>query len=134
NGTKLAFRRGTATGPELWIYDLSASGPRAHRPGGPLDIPGAAWLNDNSTIYVATGTGSSAALYRVNIFSASEVGGVVKVTGSQEAPNASNPNTPVYDRRIGFVGQVDELPQIYVMNGDGTRPQQLTQWEADYPY
>jgi hypothetical protein len=29
---------------------------------------------------------------------------------------------------------VDSLPQIYVMNGDGSRPQQLTTWEADYPY
>jgi hypothetical protein len=29
---------------------------------------------------------------------------------------------------------VDGLPQIFVMNGDGSRPQQLTAWEADYPY
>src|SRR6202521_546215 len=133
NGTKLAFRRVTATGPELWIYDLSASGASAYRRGGPLDITGAAWLNDNSTIYVATGAGSSAALYRVNIFSASEVGGVVKVTGSKEAPHGSTPNTPAYDRRIAFVGQVDQQPQIYVMNGDSSRQQQLTDWKADYP-
>jgi Tol biopolymer transport system component len=62
------------------------------------------------------------------------VGGVVKVTGSKEAPNGSTPNTPAYDRRIAFVGQLDQRPQIYVMNGDGSRPQQLTDWEADYPY
>jgi Tol biopolymer transport system component len=134
NGTKLAFRRVTAAGAELWVYDLSASGASAYRRGGPLDVTGAAWLNDNSTIYVATGAGDSAALYRVNIFSAGEAGGVVKVTGSKDAPNGSNPNTPVYDRRIGFVGRVDHLPQVYVMNGDGSRPQQLTEWEADYPY
>ena len=134
NATKLAFRRLTANGPELWIYDLSASGGNAYRRGGPLDITGAAWLNDNSTIFVSTGSGDAAALYRVNIFSAGEAGGVVKVTGSKEAPNGSTPNTPVYDRRVGFVGQVDHLPQVYVMNGDGTRPQQLTEWEADYPY
>jgi Tol biopolymer transport system component len=134
NGTKLAFRRVTAAGAELWVYDLSSSGASAYRRGGPLDITGGAWLNDNSTIYVATGAGDSAALYRVNIFSAGEAGGVVKVTGSKDAPNGSNPNTPVYDRRIGFVGRVDHLPQVYVMNGDGSRPQQLTEWEADYPY
>src|SRR5437660_3279210 len=134
NGTKLAFRRLTATGPELWIYDLSASGAGAYRRGGPLDVRGTAWLNDNSTVFVATGTGDSAALYRVNIFSAGEAGGVVKVTRSKAAPNGSTPNTPVYDRRVGFVGQVDHLPQVYVMNGDGSRPQQLTEWEADYPY
>jgi hypothetical protein len=134
NGTKLAFRRLTAAGPELWIYDLSASGASAYRRGGPLDITGAAWLNDNSTLYVATGVGDSSALFRVNIFSAGEAGGVVKVTGSKEAPNGSTPNTPVYDRRVGFVGRVDQLPQLYVMNGDGSRPQQLTEWEADYPY
>ena len=29
NGTKLAFRRMTASGPELWVYDLSASGASA---------------------------------------------------------------------------------------------------------
>src|SRR3989441_6174966 len=134
NGTKLAFRRMTASGPELWVYDLSTSGASAYRRGGPLDVTGAAWLNDNSTVFIATGEGVSAALYRVNIFSAGEVGGVVKVTGSKDAPNGSTPNTPVYDRRIAFVGQVDGLPQVYVMNGDGSRPQPLTEWEADYPY
>jgi len=35
---------------------------------------------------------------------------------------------------VSFTGQVGDLPQIYVMNGDGSRPQQLTEWEADYPY
>jgi Tol biopolymer transport system component len=134
NGTKLAFRRLTAAGPELSVYDLSASGASAYRRGGPLDITGAAWLNDNSTLYVGTGTGDSTALYRVNIFSAGEAGGVVKVTGTKDAPNGSAPNTPAYDRRIGFVGRVDHQPQVYVMNGDGSRPQQLTEWEADYPY
>src|ERR1700730_1356279 len=134
NGTKLAFRRLTASGPELWVYDLSASGASAYRRGGPLDITASAWLNDNSTLFAATGSGSSAALYRVNIFSAGEAGGVVKVTGGKDAPNGSTPNAPAYDRRVGFVDAVDSLPQIFVMNGDGSRPQQLTEWEADYPY
>jgi Big-like domain-containing protein/WD40 repeat protein len=134
NGTKLAFRRLTASGPELWVYDLSASGSSAYRRGGALDLTGSAWLNDNSTLFAATGGGSSAVLYRVNIFSASEAGGVVKVTGTKDAPNGSAPTTPAYDRRVAFVGLVDELPQIFVMNGDGSRPQQLTGWEADYPY
>jgi Big-like domain-containing protein/WD40 repeat protein len=134
NGTKLAFRRLTATGPELWVYDLSASGASSYRRGGPLDITGSAWLNDNSTLYAATGSGAAAALYRVNIFSAGEAGGVVRVTGTKDAPNGSFPSTPAYDRRVSFVGLVDELPQVFVMNGDGSRPQQLTEWEADYPY
>jgi Tol biopolymer transport system component len=134
NGTKLAFRRLTAAGPELWVYDLSATGVNAYRRGGPLDITGAAWLNDNSTLIAATGAGSAAALYRVNIFSAAEAGGVVKVTGGKDAPNGSTPNTPAYDRRVAFIGQVDGSPQIFVMNGDGSRPQQLTEWEGDYPY
>jgi Bacterial Ig-like domain/WD40-like Beta Propeller Repeat len=134
NGTKLAFRRMTAAGPELWVYDLSASGSAAYRRGGPLDITGAAWLNDNSTLFAAVGSGSGAVLYRVNIFSAGEAGGVVKVTGGKDAPNGSTPAAPPYDRRVSFVGQTDDLTQIYVMNGDGSRPQQLTEWEGDYPY
>jgi dipeptidyl aminopeptidase/acylaminoacyl peptidase len=134
NGTKLAFRRITSSGPQLWVYDLSASGAASYRRVGSLDITGAAWLNDNSTLFAATGAGASAALYRINIFSAGEAGGIVKVTGGKDAPNGSAPSIPAYDRRVGFVGQVDQLSQIFVMNGDGSRPQQLTQWEADYPY
>jgi hypothetical protein len=134
NGTKLAFRRVTATGPELWVYDVAANGSSAYRRGGALDITGAAWLSDNSTLFAATGSGPSAVLYRVNIFSASEAGGVVKVTGGKDAPNGSTPSAPTYDQRVGFVGLVDQLPQIYVMNGDGSHPQALTEWEADYPY
>lgn len=133
DGTKLAFRRVTPHGPELWVYDLSASGSNAYRRGGPLDVTGEAWLNDNSTLIAATGDGISGALYRVNIFSASEGGGLVKVTGGKDAPNGWAPNAPAYDRRVSFVGLVGDLPQIFVMNGDGSRPQQLTRWESDYP-
>jgi Tol biopolymer transport system component len=134
NGSKLAFRRITSGGPELGVYDLSATGSGAYRRGGPLDFTGAAWLNDNSTLIAATGSGNGATLYRVNIFSASEAGGVVKVTGTRDAPNGAAPSTPAYDRRIAFVALFDDLPQIAVMNGDGSRPQPLTLWEADYPY
>jgi Big-like domain-containing protein/WD40 repeat protein len=134
NGTKLAFRRVTTHGPELWIYDLNASGTAAYRRIDALDITGAAWLNDNSTLLAATGAGENASLFRVNIFSAGEAGGVVKVTGSKEAPNGSAPNTPAYDRRIAFTSELDGLSEIFVMNGDGSRPQQLTFWEADYPF
>ena len=134
NGTKLAFRRITGSGPQLSIYDLSASGAASYRQVGSLDITGAAWLNDNSTLFAATGSSGGAALYRINIFSAGEAGGVVKVTGGKDAPNGSAPSIPAYDRRVAFVGQVDGLAQIFVMNGDGSRPQQLTQWEVDDPY
>jgi len=134
DGTKLSFRRIVSGSPALWIYDLSASGQSAYRRAAPLDLTAAAWFNDNSTMIAATGTGSAGALYRVNIFSAGEAGGVVKVTGTHDAPNGSSPATPLYDRRVAFVGVVDDLPQIFVMNGDGSRPQALTQWEADFPY
>jgi WD40 repeat protein len=134
DGSRLAFRRLVAGAPALWIYDLSGSGSTAYRRLAPLDLTGAAWLNDNSTLIAGTGIGAAAALYRINVFSAGEAGGVVKVTGTREAPNGLAPATPGYDRRVAFVGIVDELPQIFVMNGDGSRPQQLTEWEADFPY
>ena len=134
DGTRLAFRRLVSGSPALWIYDLSASGSSAYRRAAPLDLTSAAWLNDNSTLIAGTGAGSGGALYRVNIFSAGEAGGLVKVTGARDAPNGSSPATPLYDRRVAFVGLIDELPEIFVMNGDGSRPLQLTQWEADFPY
>lgn len=134
SGTKLAFRRVTNNGPQLAVYDLNASGSASYRGLGPLDISGCAWLNDNSTLIAATGYGNGASLYRVNIFSATEAGGTVKVTGVSGAPNGSSPTTPFYDRRVAFTGVVDGLPQLFVMNGDGSRPQQLTAWAADFPY
>ena len=134
DGTRLAFRRLVSGSPALWIYDLSSSGTSAYKRAAALDLTAAAWLNDNSTMIAATGAGSAGALYRVNVFSAGEAGGVVKVTGTRDAPNGSAPATPLYDRRVAFVGVIDELPQIFVMNGDGSRPLQLTQWEADFPY
>jgi Tol biopolymer transport system component len=134
DGTRLAFRRLVSGSPALWIYDLAASGTAAYKRAAPLDLTAATWLNDNSTMIAATGSGKAGALYRVNIFSAGEAGGVVKVTGSRDAPNGSSPATPLYDRRVAFTGIVDDLPQIFVMNGDGSRPQALTQWEADFPY
>ena len=134
DGVRLAFRRLTANGPELWTYELSASGSAGYRRTAALDPSSLAWLNDNSTVIAAVGSGPSGSLYKVNIFSAAEAGGTTKVTGSRDAPNGSSPSAPVYDRRIGFVAVINELPQIFVMNGDGTRPQQLTDWEADFPY
>ncbi|HEY8677827.1 MAG TPA: Ig-like domain-containing protein [Candidatus Dormibacteraeota bacterium] len=137
DGTKIAFRRLTSGGPELWVYDLSANGASSagsYRRAAALDLTGAAWLNDNSTLIAASGYGTNGTLYRVNIFSAGEAGGIVKVTGTRDTPNGSVPATPGYDRRVGFVGIVDDLPQIFVMNGDGSRPQPLTMWEADFPY
>ena len=134
NGSRLAFRRLTKTGPELWVYDLSAAGSGAYRRLAALDITGCAWLNDNSTLIAATGTGAAASLYRINVFSAGEAGGVVKVTGGKDAPNGSSPSIPSYDRRIAFTADLDGLPQIFLMNGDGSRPQQLTVWESDYPF
>jgi hypothetical protein len=134
DGTKLAFRRITSHGAELWVYDVSTGGSSAYRRGGPLDVTGIAWLNDNSTLFVATGSASTGALYRVNIFSASEAGGLVKVTGAKAARNGSAPATPTYDRRVSFEGVVGDYFQIFVMNGDGSRPQELTSLEVDYPY
>jgi len=111
-----------------------ASSAGSYRRAAALDLTGAAWLNDNSTLIAASGYGTNGTLYRVNIFSAGEAGGIVKVTGTRDTPNGSVPATPGYDRRVGFVGIVDDLPQIFVMNGDGSRPQPLTMWEADFPY
>ena len=134
NGSKLAFRRISSNGPGLWVYDLSATGSGAYRQLARLNVTSTAWLSDNSTLVAATGTGTSASLYRINIFSAGEAGGLQKVTGGGEAPNGSDPSIPAYDRRIGFVAEVNGAPQIFVMNGDGSRPQALTRWESDYPF
>ncbi len=134
DGTKLAFRRLTPRGPELWVYDLSLSGSSAYRRVAPLDPRAMVWVNDNSTLIAAVGDGAGAALYKVNIFAATQAGGIVKVTGERGAPNGSSPATPLYDRRVSFVGRVKDAPQIFVMNADGTRPQQLTAWEVDFPY
>jgi len=131
DGLKLAFRRMTSTGPQLFVYDQGAE---TVRKVAALDVKTIAWLNDNSTLFVGVGSGADAALYRVNIFAPGEAGGLVKVTGSRDAPNGSSPSTPGYDRRVGFSSLRDGVPQIFVMNGDGSRPQALTTWDPDFPY
>ncbi len=130
DGQRIAFRRLTAGGPQLWVYDLAGT----YQKAAPLDVSSIAWLNDNSTVIVGVGGRSDSTLYRVSIFAPSESGGLVKVTGTRDAPNGSSPSAPVYDRRVGFTGIRDGIPQIFVMNADGSRPQQLTNWEADFPY
>jgi hypothetical protein len=134
DGTKIAFRRLTAKGPEVWVYDLGASGASTFLRVAALDAQSITWLNDNGTIVVGIGDSATGTLYRVNIFASQEAGGVSKVTGTPEAPNGSTPDAPLYDRRIGFVAMVDGVPQIWVMNADGSGPRQLTSWAADFPY
>ncbi len=131
DGGKLAFRRFTSSGSQLWVYDLSGG---AYRRAAALDFQSVAWLNDNSTVIAGVGSGKDGVLYRVNIFAPSEAGGFLKVTGTRDAPNGSNPAAPLYDLRIGFTAVLDGIPQVFVMNGDGSRPQQLTTWEVDFPY
>lgn len=134
DGTKLAFRRMAAQGPETWIYDLTASGTGTYFRAAALDARAITWLNDNGTIVIAVGEGATSMLYRVNIFASQEAGGVSKVTGTSDAPNGSGPDAPLYDRRIGYVATIDGVPQICVMNADGSRPEQLTHWAANFPY
>ena len=134
DGTKLAFRRIAIQGPETWIYDLTASGTGTYFRAAALDARAITWLNDNGTIVIAVGDGETSMLYRVNIFASQEAGGVSKVTGTADAPNGSAPDAPLYDRRIGYVATIDGDPQICVMNADGSRPEQLTRWAANFPY
>jgi hypothetical protein len=134
DGTKVAFRRMSAQSPETWIYDLTASGAGTYFRAAALDARAITWLNDNGTIVIAVGDGETSMLYRVNIFASQEAGGVSKVTGTSEAPNGSAPDAPLYDRRIGYVATIDGVPQICVMNADGSRPQQLSHWAANFPY
>lgn len=134
DGTKIAFRRMTAKGPEVWVYDLGASGASTFLRVAALDARTITWLNDNGTVVVGVGDGAGGTLYRVNIFAAQEAGGVSKVTGTADAPNGSSPDAPLYDRRIGYVTVIDGVPQIWVMNADGSGPHQLTSWAADFPY
>ena len=133
DGTKLAFRRITDHGPQLWVYDVSAAS-SAYRQEAALDVQSAAWLNDNSTLVAAVGIGSESALYRVNVFAPTEAGGLVKLTGASGVPDGMAPTAPPYDRRIAFTAIVDDLPQLFVMNADGSGPVQLTRYEADFPY
>ncbi|HYM51349.1 MAG TPA: Ig-like domain-containing protein [Candidatus Limnocylindrales bacterium] len=133
DGTRLAFRRLTSRGAQVWVYDVSGGG-TTYRQEASLDLQGAAWLNDNSTLLVATGSGAESTLYRINVFAPTEAGGIVKLTGASGPPDGMGPSTPTYDRRIAFTAIIDGLPQLFVMNGDGSAPDQLTWDTPDFPY
>ena len=134
DGDRLAFRRLTSSGPELWIYDLSSSGGDAYRRAAAFDVSSIAWANDNSALIVASDSGGQNALYRVSAFAPTEPGGLVKLTGSTAAPNGMQPATPPYDRRLSFTAVISGQPQLFLMNADGSRPQQVTRFEPDFAY
>jgi hypothetical protein len=134
DGDRLAFRRLTSAGPQLWIYDLSSSGVDAYRKSAAFDVSRIAWANDNSALIVASDTGGQNALYRVSAFAPTEPGGLIKLTGNSAAPNGMEPATPPYDRRLSFTAVVDGVPQLFLMNADGSRPQQITRLDPDFTY
>jgi Tol biopolymer transport system component len=134
DGTKLAFLRLTSAGPQVFVYDLTLSSPAAYRKAVGLAPTAMAWLNDNSTLVAAVGSEPQSELFRINVFAPLAPGGLTRLTGSPAAPTGSEPATPLYDRRIAFEGFVAGLPQILVMNGDGSSPQQLSRWSPAFPY
>jgi hypothetical protein len=127
DGAAVAFERDAAGGPEVWTFrPLAAQGPGLTRIGR-LSSAQLAWSSEGSTLY-ATGNASASLPRLLQRAAAQPVEGQL---GGFAALRASVPGddmvaTPAFDRRVAFVRTTGGVPQLWLINGDGTGLSQLS--------
>ncbi|HEV1997688.1 MAG TPA: Ig-like domain-containing protein [Candidatus Dormibacteraeota bacterium] len=127
DGTALALTRSGMAAPEVWVYrPLAAQGTGLQKLGA-LDTSWMSWSADGGTVFAA----GSAAAGRPSLIQSAlgqpvegQTAGFSPVRGSRAGDTA--PEVPTFDRRIAFVRQAAGVPQLWIMNNDGTGVTQLT--------
>jgi hypothetical protein len=127
DGAAVAFERDAAGGPEVWTFrPLAPQGSGLTRIGR-LHSAQLAWSSEGSSLY-ATGNASASLPRLLQRAAAQPVegqpGGFTALHAS--VPGDSMPATPAFDRRIAFVRGTGGLPQLWLVNGDGSGLSQLT--------
>ena len=127
DGAAVAFERTTSGSSAVWAYrPLSPAGSDLTRVGPVVDAT-LAWSSDGSTLYAAgeSVTGAPRLLARAP---ANPLDG--QQAGFSRLPSSINgddmPATPTFDRRLAFVRAAARVPQLWLVNGDGSGLVQLT--------
>ncbi len=127
DGTAVAFERDLSGSTAVWAYrPLAASGMDVTRIGAMADAS-LAWSSDGSTIYAA-GESSAGAPRLLSRAPAAPVdgqtGGFARLQSSVRGDDM--PATPTFDRRLAFLRAAAKVPQLWLVNGDGSGLVQLT--------
>ena len=124
DGSALAFTR---AGGEVWVYrPLAAQGTGLVKLGT-LETNAMTWSSDGGTLFAA---GSQLPDRPALIHRApgqpvdGQATGFVPLTASRGGD--SQPVAPAFDRRIAFLRPAAGVPQLWIMNNDGTGITQLT--------
>ncbi|GAC1330760.1 MAG: hypothetical protein NVSMB17_08380 [Candidatus Dormibacteria bacterium] len=124
DGSALAFT--TAAG-EVGVYrPLAAQGSGVVKVGV-LETTALAWSSDGGTLFAAgsPSPGRASLLYRApGVPVEGQAGGFVQVSTSRAGDR--QPAAPSFDRRFAFLRPAAGVPQVWIMNNDGTATTQLT--------
>lgn len=124
DGFSLAFARDLPGRQEAWLYRPQDTGDRAETGLGPASAAAFAWSSDGSLLFAA-----GPELDRVNTSGNTVSRAFTPVPSSR--PGDAEPTTSGFDRRLVFTRRSGAVPQLYVMNVDGSGVVQLTGAEAD---
>ena len=124
DGTALAFLRATG---EVWVYrPLAVQGDGLAKIGA-LEATTLAWSSDGGTVFAA-GPLLPDHPSLVHRAPGQPVDGLA--TGftplAASRPGDTRPTAPSFDRRVAFLRPAGGVPQLWIMNNDGTGVTQLT--------
>jgi Tol biopolymer transport system component len=127
DGNALAFERVVAGGSEVWDFrPLAAPGSDLSRIGRIADAA-LAWSSDGATIYAAgdlEGRGARLLTRAPALPVDGQTAAFTKLLSTVAGDNM--PATPSFDRRLAFIRAPAGVPQLWLINGDGSGLSQLT--------
>jgi Tol biopolymer transport system component len=127
DGAAVAFTRPATGAPEVWAYrPLATQGDGLTRLGV-IDARSLAWSSDGGVVFAtgpAPGSGKRLLERALGQPVDGQAAGFSAVRGTQ--PGDAEPVAPSFDRRVAFVRNAAGVPQLWIMNNDGTGVSQLT--------
>jgi hypothetical protein len=127
DGAAVAFERDAAGGAEVWTFrPLAPQGAGLTRIGR-LSSGQLAWSSEGSTLY-ATGKAGATLPRLLQRAPAQPLEGQSVAFAALRASVAGDDMaaTPAFDRRVAFVRATGGIPQLWLVNGDGSGLSQLT--------
>lgn len=119
DNTRVAFSSLTKDGWQIRIYSLDL-GRLVHFPGFEGTNISPAWSPDGHLAFSSSRTGDP------EIYVCNQDGGEMRRVTAYHGPDVSPTWNPKTGAQIAWVTGRNHLPQIFVMESDGTNPQQLT--------
>jgi len=127
DGNAVAFERALPGGSEVWTFrPLAAPGAELSRIGKIGDVA-LAWSSDGTAIYAAGDPEGHGGRLLTRAPALPVDGQAAAFTTLRSTIAGDNmPATPTFDRRLAFIRAPAGVPQLWLINGDGSGLSQLT--------